>query len=84
MFSRSIRGWQLARSLEVDLSLVTLKRSLSRGRTEIHHSDQGVQSAAREYIQLLEQEGIEISNSPAGIQERPKLDRCGRTGMQSG
>lgn len=55
-----------------------------RGKPEIHHSDQGVQYAAREYTKLLEEQGIAISNSPAGIQERLRLERRGRTGMPSG
>jgi transposase InsO family protein len=72
VFSRSIRGWQLGRSMEGELTLIALKRALRRGKPENHHSDQGVQYAAREYTQLLEKRGIAISNSPAGIQERPR------------
>ena len=72
VFTRSIRGWQLARSMEVELTLVALRRALARGRPEIHHSDQGVQYAAKEYTALLKEEGIEISNSPTGIPERQR------------
>jgi putative transposase len=84
VFTRSIRGWQLARSMEVELTLVALKRALARGKPEIHHSDQGVQYAAKEYTALLKEAGIEISNSPTGIQERQRSERRGRTGMPSG
>ena len=66
VFTRSIRGWQLARSMEVELTLVTLRRALARGRPEIHHSDQGVQYAAKEYTRLLEEQGIEISMAEVG------------------
>lgn len=66
VFTRSIRGWQLARSMEVELTLVALKRALARGRPEIHHSDQGVQYAAKEYTRLLEEQGIEISMAEVG------------------
>lgn len=66
VFTRSIRGWQLARSMEVELTLVALKRALARGRPEIHHSDQGVQYAAQEYTKLLLEEGIEISMAEVG------------------
>lgn len=66
VFTRSIRGWQLARSMEVELTLVALKRALARGRPEIHHSDQGVQYAAKEYTKLLAQQGIEISMAEVG------------------
>lgn len=66
VFTRSIRGWQLARSMEVELTLVALKRALARGRPEMHHSDQGVQYAAKEYTALLEEQGIEISMAAVG------------------
>lgn len=66
VFTRSIRGWQLARSMEVELTLVALKRALARGRPEIHHSDQGVQYAAKEYTKLLEEQGVEISMAEVG------------------
>lgn len=66
VFTRSIRGWQLARSMEVELTIVALKRALAKGRPEIHHSDQGVQYAAKEYTKLLEEEGIEISMAEVG------------------
>lgn len=66
VFTRSIRGWQLARSMAVELTLVALKRALARGKPEIHHSDQGVQYAAKEYTTLLEEQGIEISMAAVG------------------
>jgi putative transposase len=66
VFTRSIRGWQLARSLEVELTVVALKRALARGRPKIHHSDQGVQYAEKEYIGLLEEQGVEISMAEVG------------------
>lgn len=66
VFTRSIRGWQLARSMEVELTLVALKRALARGKPEIHHSDQGVQYAAKEYTELLERQGVEISMAEVG------------------
>lgn len=66
VFTRSIRGWQLARSMEVELTLVALKRALARGRPQMHHSDQGVQYAAKEYTKLLEEQGVEISMAEVG------------------
>lgn len=66
VFSRSIRGWQLARSMEGELTLIALKRALARGKPEIHHSDQGVQYAAKEYTELLEKQGIAISMADVG------------------
>lgn len=66
VFTRSIRGWQLARSMEVELTLVALKRALARGRPEMHHSDQGVQYAAKDYTRILEEQGVEISMAEVG------------------
>ena len=66
VFTRSIRGWQLGRSLETDLTLVALKRALARGEPEIHPTDQGVQYAAKAYTELLENQGIAISMAAVG------------------
>lgn len=66
VFTRSIRGWQLGRSLECDLTLVALKRAFAGGKPEIHHTDQGVQYAAKAYTQLLEEQGIAISMAETG------------------
>ena len=53
MFTRSIRGWHLGRSLEQELTITALRRAFERGRPEIHHSDQGVQYAAHAYVEML-------------------------------
>ncbi|NEQ26875.1 MAG: DDE-type integrase/transposase/recombinase [Microcoleus sp. SIO2G3] len=66
VFTRSIRGWQLGRSLETDLTLVALKRALASGEPEIHHTDQGVEYAAKAYTQLLEKQGVAISMAEVG------------------
>lgn len=66
VFTRSIRGWQLARSMEVELTLVALKSALAKATPEIHHSDQGVQYAAKAYTMLLAEQGIEISMAEVG------------------
>ena len=46
VFTRSIRGWHLSRSLDQGLTLAALERALVVGHPEIHHSDQGLQYAA--------------------------------------
>ncbi len=46
VFTRCIRGWHLARSLDQTLTLTALRRALSQHQPEIHHSDQGLQYAA--------------------------------------
>lgn len=66
VFTRSIRGWQLGRSLETDLTLVTLKRALAHGKPEIHHTDQGVQYASKAYTELLENQDVAISMAAVG------------------
>jgi transposase InsO family protein len=66
IFTRSIRGWHLGRSLEHELTLVALRRALERGCPEIHHSDQGVQYAATGYVDLLRSKHVEISMASIG------------------
>lgn len=71
VFTRSIRGWQLSRSLEEALTLTALKRALTlQGPPEIHHSDQGVQYAATAYTALLESQGVQISMAQIGCPEQ--------------
>ena len=69
VFTRSIRGWHLGRSLEGTLTLTALRRALGRGCPEVHHSDQGVQYAATAYTELLAEEGVAISMAAAGKPE---------------
>jgi transposase InsO family protein len=53
VFTRLIRGWHLGRGLDGGLTLTALERALANGRPEIHHSDQGVQYAADDYVRRL-------------------------------
>jgi putative transposase len=69
VFTRSIRGWHLGRSLEGTLTLTALRRALDRGCPEVHHSDQGVQYAATAYTELLAGEGVAISMAAVGKPE---------------
>lgn len=66
VFTRSIRGWHLSRSMDQSLTLNALSKGLEQGRPEIHHSDQGVQYAANEYVQLLRQHDVKISMAEVG------------------
>jgi transposase InsO family protein len=66
VFTRQIRGWQLSRSLDGQLSLAALRRALQHGTPQIHHSDQGVQYAATGYVELLREEGVAISMAEVG------------------
>jgi len=66
VFTRTIRGWNLGRSLGQALTLVALERALVRQRPQIHHSDQGIQYAAPAYIQALQQASVTISMAAVG------------------
>jgi len=61
VFTRSIRGWHLSRNLDQELTLSALKKALEKGRPEIHHSDQGLQYAAQEYVRKLQDARVRIS-----------------------
>jgi transposase InsO family protein len=66
VFTRSIRGWQLGRSLEQELTLQALDQALQKHAPEIHHSDQGVQYAATAYVQRLQGCGTTLSMAAIG------------------
>jgi transposase InsO family protein len=66
VFTRSIRGWNLSRSLGQALTLVALQQALEQRVPRIHHSDQGIQYAAPTYIQTLQQAGVAISMATVG------------------
>jgi transposase InsO family protein len=67
--SRRCVGWELSRSIDTSLTLAALERALWMRRPLpglIHHSDQGVQYASGEYVQRLEEAGIQISMAGRG------------------
>ncbi len=66
VFTRSIRRWHLARSMDQSLTITALSKGLEKGQPEIHHSDQGVQYAANEYVKLLQQHNVKISMAEVG------------------
>jgi transposase InsO family protein len=67
LFTRTIRGWQLSRWLDQGLTLEALQRALTHhGPPQIHHSDQGVQYAARAYVEQLRAFHIKISMADVG------------------
>lgn len=69
VFTRSIRGWFLSRRLDGDLTTLALKRALEKAVPEIHHSDQGGQYAATEYVTLLQGRGATVSMAAVGCPE---------------
>lgn len=66
VFTRSIRGWHLGRSLDESLTLTALQKALETHCPAIHHSDQGLQYAASAYTELLQQHGVQISMAEGG------------------
>jgi putative transposase len=83
-YSRRCIGWALARYLDARLPLAALQMALQTRRfipgQLMHHSDQGVQYASREYVQVLEQHQITISMSRvANPYDNAKAERFMRT-----
>jgi len=70
VFTRAIRGWALSHGLGVELTLAALHRALMHGRPEIHHSDQGLQYAATDYVAVLQAAGARISMAEVGHGEQ--------------
>jgi putative transposase len=66
IFTRSIRGWELAGNMLEALPTAALERALALGHPEIHHSDQGVQYAATSYTALLQAAQVQISMAARG------------------
>jgi transposase InsO family protein len=80
VFTRAIRGWHLSKSLGQELTLAALKMALADHVPEIHHSDQGIQYAAYEYIDSLKKYKVRISMSSIGKpQENGYAERLMRT-----
>jgi putative transposase len=69
VFTRSIRGWNLSRHLDTELTLIALQNALRLCLPEMHHSDQGVQYAALDYVALLDRFQVQISMAAQGKPE---------------
>jgi transposase InsO family protein len=52
--------------MDVSLTVTALDKGLAKGQPEIHHSDQGVQYAANEYVKLLQLHEVRISMAEVG------------------
>lgn len=69
VFSRSVVGWRVSRSLRSDLALDALEQALHLrpGTSDlIHHSDRGVQYLSIRYTERLAEAGIEPSVGSVG------------------
>ncbi len=69
VFTRAIRGWNLSRNLDTELTLIALQNALRLCIPEIHHSDQGVQYAAQEYVNVLNRFHVQPSMAAQGKPE---------------
>jgi transposase InsO family protein len=81
VFTRSIRGWEISRGLDEQLTISALQKALSSySAPEIHHSDQGVQYACQRYVWMLQERGIKISMASKGKpQQNAYAERLIRT-----
>ena len=71
VFSRRCIGWELSRHIDTQLTLNALHKAFrTRNAADlkclVHHSDQGVQYASKEYVDCLIEHGIRISMSRTG------------------
>lgn len=68
IFSRKCVGWELGRNLDAQLTLNALKKAIKDCEPQglIHHSDQGVQYASKDYVSCLEEHNIQISMGRKG------------------
>lgn len=82
-FSRRCIGWALSRHIDTQLTLAALQMALHTRTIKpglIHHSDQGVQYAATDYVAILQEHKIEISMSRTGNPyDNAKAERFMRT-----
>jgi transposase InsO family protein len=82
-FSRRCIGWAISRHIDTQLTLAALQMALNTRTIRaglIHHSDQGVQYAAADYVAVLHEHKIEISMSRTGNPyDNAKAERFMRT-----
>lgn len=69
IYSRRIVGWAISKSLDREVALSALRMAISQRKPPeglIHHSDRGVQYACGDYVELLDENKIQISMSRSG------------------
>jgi putative transposase len=69
VFSRKVIGWALGRSLKAQLPICALERAIANRMPPpgvVHHSDQGVQYASKEYMETLRKHKMLSSMSRPG------------------
>jgi transposase InsO family protein len=82
-FSRRIVGWRLSRRIDAALVLGALEQAIGEREPPagwIHHSDQGVQYACREYVERVVSAQGRVSMSAKGTpRENAQVERFMRT-----
>ena len=69
VYSRRVVGWALSRSIDHRLTVAALEMALAMrnpGEGLIHHSDQGIQYACHDYVEILNRHQIQISMASRG------------------
>jgi len=68
IYSRKIVGYAIGKSLSPQWAIAALNMAIVTRNTDklIHHSDQGIQYACKDYIKILKDNGIRISMSAKG------------------
>jgi transposase InsO family protein len=82
-FSRRVVGWSLSQRIDAALVLAALEKALWEREPPvgwIHHSDQGVQYACREYVERVHSAQGRVSMSAKGTpRENAQVERFMRT-----
>ena len=82
-YSRKVGGWHLSRRLDVSLSLTARECALAKRQIPpgvIHHSDQGVQYAAGDYVAKAREADMLLSMSRRGQpKDNPQAESFFRT-----
>ena len=71
LFSRKAVGYAISRNIDTALSLAALIMAIVNRKPPkgiIHHSDQGVQYAAHDYVDILLEHGFQISMARKSVQ----------------
>lgn len=65
-YSRYVVAWNISLSMETELCMETLGNALSVATPLIHNSDQGSQYTDRQYVSMLQNNGISVSMDGRG------------------
>lgn len=69
LFSRKVVGWAISKHIDATLVLAALKQAIQTRQPPagcVHHSDRGVQYLCNDYVALLNEHKLAISNSAKG------------------